>query len=120
MKILEMLMKHGRIRKILTFPRFLLMMILIGIIIRIMTFFTDIPRFDGAFYSTVGSNVAPQHDFVSFGGSPTYSFSLTYPTYLAGFYSILGFSIHVTQLASIVMSIAVLSVAYLTTKKSHG
>ncbi len=97
-----------------------MMLILIGIIFRIVTIFTDVPKFDGAFYSTIGYGVATQHDFVTLGDVHTYSFSLTYPAYLAIFYAILGFSIPVTQLASIIVSIVVLGLAYITTANIMG
>ena len=120
MNIFKTILNPSKIREFITSPRFLVILILIGIIFRIVTIFTDVPRFDGAFYSTIGYGVATQHDFVTLGDVHTYSFSLTYPAYLAIFYAILGFSIPVTQLASIIVSIVVLGLAYITTANIMG
>lgn len=107
---------HEDLKDYFTFDRTLIMLIIFGILLRIATYWTDVPRFDGAFYATLGYNLVRYHDFLTLGGINTYGFSLTYPVYLAIFYHFWGFTIPVTKIASIIMSIAVLGVVYLTTR----
>ncbi|MCK4734097.1 MAG: glycosyltransferase family 39 protein [Methanophagales archaeon] len=99
-----------------TFARILILLILSGIILRILTYWTDIPRFDGTYYATLGYNFLRYHDFLDLECVTTYARSWTYPVYFAVFYYLFGFTIPVTKIASIFMSIAVLGVVYLTTR----
>ena len=88
----------------------------LGILLRVLAVVIDIPRFDGAFYSTLGYNLVSQQDYVTLSGLHTYNYSLTYPAYLAGFYAVFGFSIPVTKVASFLCSLAVILIAYFATK----
>lgn len=120
MKITGRIIGLEKMRQLITFPRFLIIMSLIGIIMRVVTIFTDMPKFDGAGYAALGYNFSTKHDFVALEGVHAYSGSLTYPVYLAIFYTVFGFSIPVTQFASILVSIAILIVAYYTTANLMG
>jgi 4-amino-4-deoxy-L-arabinose transferase-like glycosyltransferase len=109
-----------RIINYFTFDRILILLIIFGVIFRIVTYWTDIPRFDGAFLATSGYNFLRYHDFLTLYGTNTYNRSLIYPVYLAVFYYLFGFTISTTKIASIIMSISVLAVVYLTTKDLLG
>jgi 4-amino-4-deoxy-L-arabinose transferase-like glycosyltransferase len=105
-----------RIGRIITFDRFLFMFIVLGVALRVIAVLFDTPRFDGAFYSTLGFNLIDQGDYVTLSGLKTYNFSLTYPAYLAMFYGLIGYSIGVTQVASYICSLLAILITYLTTK----
>ncbi len=105
-----------KLGKTLTFDRAMLAAIVVGVLLRIVAVLMDIPRFDGAFYSTVGYNLVSQGDYLTLSGIHTYNFSLTFPAYLATFYAVFGFSITVTKIASFLCSLLVILIAYLATK----
>lgn len=104
--------------KFFTLNRVLLIVIIYGIILRIASFSLGNISGDGASYVTMGAILAKYHSFVlpwnhSF---PIYSHSLVYPSYLAVFYSIFGYSIVTTKIASITLSILFLAIIYFLTK----
>ncbi|UCD92978.1 MAG: glycosyltransferase family 39 protein [Methanobacteriota archaeon] len=100
----------------MSFERAMLAIIGVGVLLRVIATVMDIPRFDGAFYSTLGYNLVSHHEFMTLSGLHTYNYSLTFPTYLAGFYAVFGFSVPVTKVASFLCSLIVIVVAYLATK----
>ncbi len=106
----------GSICRLLSFDRTLYLFIAAGILLRVIAVLVDTPRFDGAFYSTIGFNLLDKGDFVNLAGTKTYNFSLTYPGYLAMFYGVFGFSVGVTKVASFICSILVILVAFWATK----
>lgn len=106
----------GSIGRLLSFDRTLYLFIGAGVLLRVIVVLADVPRFDGAFYSTIGFNLLDKGDLVNLAGTKTYNFSLTYPGYLALFYGIFGFSVGVTKVASFICSILVILVTFWATK----
>jgi len=81
--------------------------------------------YDGTAYMAVGHSfsqdhafIAPWGEFISWDASePVYSkIAPLFPAYLAVFYRLFGFSIPVTQIANLILSILCLVIIYLTTK----
>ena len=107
---------HAKVKNYFTFDRILILLIIFGVILRTLTYWTDIPRFDGTYLATLGYNFLRYHDFVDIEGVSTYARSWTYPAYLAVFYYLFGFTIPVTKIAAIFLSISVLGIVYLTTR----
>jgi 4-amino-4-deoxy-L-arabinose transferase-like glycosyltransferase len=114
------------LRKALTFNGILIMVIILGIILRIITFWTLPPLGDGTYYIAVGHSFAKTGEFMApwggdFGtGNSTnleYSrISPVYPLYLAAFYFIFGYSIEITQIAAFILALITLLIIYLTTR----
>ncbi|TET91165.1 MAG: hypothetical protein E3J35_04115 [Methanomassiliicoccales archaeon] len=105
-----------KLGKTLTFDRAMVAAIVVGVLLRVVAVLMDTPRFDGAFYSTIGYNIVSQGDYVTLSGIQTYNFSLTFPAYLASFYAVFGYSIPVTKVASFICGLLVILIAYLATK----
>lgn len=94
----------------------LLIILIMGSILRIISF-TRIPIwYDGALYSDIGWGILKHGTFVTgTQNDPTWGFSLTYPLYLSFFYRFFGFSVFSTHLASLIAGVLAIIVAYLTT-----
>ena len=112
---------YEKIKNYFTFDRILILLIVFGIILRIATYWTGVIQKDGTFYAVIGNGLVQYHNFVLLWDSqPLYQHALTYPAYLAIFYSTFGLGISTTKIAAIVMSILILPVLYLTTRDLLG
>jgi 4-amino-4-deoxy-L-arabinose transferase-like glycosyltransferase len=118
------------LKNIFTFNRILIIIILFGILLRINTFWTLPPTYDGNAYIAVGHNIpktgeimAPWGGDFGTGNSTDLEFSRlspVFPSYLSVFYMIFGYSIAITQIAGIILGILTLLVIYLSTKSLFG
>jgi hypothetical protein len=100
----------------LSLEKLLLIIIGIGAAFRLLTIWTGVVYVDGAFYSALGDGIARSGDYViPWSDTTTYSYSLTYPLYLAGYYAVSGYGFEVTKVASAICGLLVLPVVYLTT-----
>lgn len=121
------------------FELFLLMIIAFGLLARISTFWLMEPGTSGdpGRYATMGYSFKENGDFTmpygeipAFPGrfnftpsmEPEYShhFSPGYPIYLAIFYQFFGFSVEITKIASIISSILLIIVVFITTNDLYG
>ena len=79
--------------------------------------------YDGAEYAAMGSSLVTNGEFVRpYEDGVVYyrHYAPLYPTYLAVFYAVFGFSVAVTKIANLVLSILFVAVVYLTTKDLLG
>ena len=132
MKLLESdtnIQKNDFMKHIFTFNRVLLILICIGIVLRIGMLWARLPVYDGTTYMAVGHSLSQNHAFIEPWGEftswdasePAYSkVAPLFPTYLAVFYKLFGFSIPVTQLANLILSMLCLFIIYLTTRDLFG
>jgi 4-amino-4-deoxy-L-arabinose transferase-like glycosyltransferase len=112
----------GGIKRFLTFGNLIILIILYGIALRVVSFWTMDVSGDGAYYAYLGGSFYENGGFVM-QWEPAMSVwqtSLTYPTYLWAYYSIFGYDIAVTKFASILMSMITLAIIYLTSKDLFG
>jgi 4-amino-4-deoxy-L-arabinose transferase-like glycosyltransferase len=122
--------KASNLKEVFTFNRILIMIIAIGIILRVVTFWTLPPMHDGNAYIAVGHSlsntgevVAPWGGDLGSGNSSNLEYtriSPIYPAYLAFFYTTFGYSIEITQIAGIIFAVITLLIIYLTTKDLFG
>ena len=118
------------LRNAFTLNRVLILVIVLGIIFRAATFWTLPPAEDGNVYIAVGHSLAKTGKLMApwggdFGTGNTTNLEYTrisplYPSYLAVFYIIFGFSIEITQIAGLILAIITLLTIYLTTKNLFG
>jgi hypothetical protein len=118
------------LKKTLTFNRILMMVIVLGILLRVITFWTLPPTYDGNAYIAVGHSIAKTGNVMApwggdFGSGNTTDLVNTrisplYPSYLAAFYNIFGYSLEITQIAGIILGIITLLIIYLTTRNLFG
>jgi len=114
------------LKKALTFNGILTMVIVLGILFRIFTFWTLPPLYDGNAYIAVGHSISNTAKVMAPWGGDYGSGNITdleytrispvFPSYLAIFYIIFGYSIEITQIAGIILGIITLLIIYLTTK----
>lgn len=105
------------VNRLSMFDGILLILIVYGIILRIITFWTGDIVWDGALYASMGITFSQYHDFLyPWSQTQLWGYSITYPLYLAGFYSVFGSTIVVTKIAAILLSVLLLFVVYLVTK----
>lgn len=118
------------LKKKFTFNRMLIIVIVFGILLRINTFWTLPPSYDGNAYIAVGHNIpktgeimAPWGGDYGSGNASDLEFSRlspVFPSYLSVFYIIFGYSIAITQIAGIILGVLTLLVIYLTSKSLFG
>lgn len=108
--------------------------LIVGVVGRIVPIWTWDLGWDGSTYAYMGENFLQHGEFVdtlkvSFGEtrSPyiftdgySHHYPPLYPMYLAAFYAIFGFSVEVTKVAAVVLSLILLVVVYFTTKDLYG
>lgn len=91
--------------------------------LRIATFPSWAIVFDGAEYAAMGRSLVQNGEFVRpyvAGVSYYRHYGPLYPAYLALFYAVFGFSVAVTKVASLALSVLFLAVVYATTKDLLG
>ncbi len=120
----------SNLKEALTLNRILIIIIVIGIVFRIVTFWTLPPMYDGNVYTSVGYNIANTGEVMvpwggDYGTGNTTNLGYTkttpvYPSYLAFFYVVFGYSIDITQIAGTILGIITLLIIYLTTKDLFG
>ncbi|UCG69420.1 MAG: glycosyltransferase family 39 protein [Thermoplasmata archaeon] len=114
------------LRNIITLNNVLIVIIIMGIIFRITTFWTLPPAEDGSSYIAVGHSFSKTGKFMTpwggdygTGNSTNLEYtriSPVFPSYLAFFYLIFGYSIEITQIAGLILALITLSIIYLTTR----
>ncbi len=106
----------------------LILIILVGIILRIPLIFNSNTGWDAPHYIAMGKGLTEHGEFImewgDFGSdnlSSTHShvFPPLFPIYLSGFYVIFGYSFFITKVASVILSLLFLVVAYFTTKSLY-
>lgn len=111
-------------KKITRTDGMLVAVILISVILRVLAVLNHEIMYDGTAYAALGSSVANNGEFyMDWGtlwppnGGPGYSHWLAplYPTYLAVYYVIFGYSGAVTKTANLIASLGAMAVAYLVT-----
>ena len=108
----------------------LITLIVLGVCLRVFTCFYMEPTADGSVYSTMGNSFAHNGEFVlpygetfmrtNYSASYSHHYPPLYPMYLAGFYYSFGFSVPVTQVAALLMSLLFVAVIYFATKDLFG
>lgn len=104
-------------------------LILFGVALRVATYWTLPLAVDAYSYAAMsrsfmldGSFTMPWGDVGTFftAPAPSHHYPPLYPVYLAGFYTVLGFSAHTTHIAAIASSLAAMLVTYLCTRDLYG
>lgn len=99
---------------------FILVLIIIwGIILRIVTYWTADFSPDGSLYAIMGKSFSRSPNIVELYSNYK-SASILYPLYLSGFYYIFGYSVELTRIAAISTGIMFIGVVYLCTKNLYG
>jgi 4-amino-4-deoxy-L-arabinose transferase-like glycosyltransferase len=100
--------------------------------LRIVTYWTGFMFWDAPYYIQMGRGLADGTNFVlpwgdpfspahdGFVPEPSHHFSPLYSSYLAGFYAVFGYSLEVTRIASILLSVLFLVVLYMTSRDLMG
>jgi 4-amino-4-deoxy-L-arabinose transferase-like glycosyltransferase len=116
----------------LTFRRFLYAIIVLGIVLRILTFWSGYMYWDSAYYIQMGRSFSEGGNFILPWGDPfssahtghvpepSHHFSPLFPMYLGSIYAVLGFSLGLTRLLAILMSLLLLLVIQKTSKDLVG
>ncbi len=98
-------------------------LVAVGVALRVAALNTWGVVWDGAEYATMGWSFLQHGEFlVPYAETPTYyrHYPPLYPWYLAAWYAAFGFSAGVTQVASLVLSVIFILVAYLITADLLG
>ena len=107
-------------------------LVAVGIVFRVASFWSHHVFWDAAYHIQMGRGFAQGDNFVlpwgdpfSPAGSgyvpgPSHHYSPLYPMYLGAFYAAFGYSMAITRVAAILMSIACLAAIYLTSRDLLG
>ena len=93
----------------------------IGLLLRVIVSLIFPIFSDGSTYADTAHGILVHHDFVTFSQELSlWTFSLTFPMYLAFFYKILGFGVFATRIAQLLLSFSAMLVSYYCTKDLYG
>ena len=99
----------------------LLVIIVIGAILHIISILTIDPSKDASVYITMGRSFVEDGEFIfPWSGRYSHNYSPLLPIYLAGFYSIFGYSVSISQIATLIIGLAGISIVYITTNDLYG